>query len=611
MKKWIFSLLAVLLLLSGCVMGDPEGTTTMPQTTAQPTQPDPGLYDPDSTIEQQTSGAVRAYPLGDAAGSSITRIGEDILLFSYQENQTTVSRLTGENCSVKYTAQLGNGVNPSDGSMRVQENRIGYYDLQTKSVVFLDGMLQEIERVKMPEDMLATPVFSEDLNTVYYCTADSIRAMNLDTGISRLIRQQDCQWQQLRKVILNDTVLECYVIKETGNSYTEFISTATGETVGIDACLELLVANDEDYFLQRTEGTVKQLVFGRMGAENMSLKISGSFTRVDGLPSMNGVATVYYGDTTAAQLDLYDLESGLRVASVQLPENSHPYNLLHIGGYIWFLALDLQTQTDVLCRWDFAASPSNDTAVYTGPHYTRTNPDAQGLAQCQARADALSEQYGVKILLGEAVPQPEDYTFTYEYQVAAFQAGLDALEQALAKFPEGFFAPLENGSLRVGLVRQMQSLTQDAPADVNGLQYWLNGEACIALVLGDTVEQTFYHELSHVLDAHIYANSVAYDAWESLNPRGFQYDETYTLYAQRADKQYLEGESRAFVDEYSKTFAKEDRARILEYAMMEGNQELFASESMQRKLEQISTAIRDTYGWKKDEREFAWEKYLN
>ena len=59
------------------------------------------------------------------------------------------------------------------------------------------------------------------------------------------------------------------------------------------------------------------------------------------------------------------------------------------------------------------------------------------------------------------------------------------------------------------------------------------------------------------------------------------------------------------------SFPKEDRARVMEYAMMEGNEHYFRSEIMQEKLLVLCKAIREAFGWKKSEEVFRWEQYLN
>ena len=58
------------------------------------------------------------------------------------------------------------------------------------------------------------------------------------------------------------------------------------------------------------------------------------------------------------------------------------------------------------------------------------------------------------------------------------------------------------------------------------------------------------------------------------------------------------------------SFPKEDRARIMEYAMLSGNQELFRGQIMQEKLKTLCQGIREAYGLKKSSETFLWEQYL-
>ena len=98
--------------------------------------------------------------------------------------------------------------------------------------------------------------------------------------------------------------------------------------------------------------------------------------------------------------------------------------------------------------------------------------------------------------------------------------------------------------------------------------------------------------------------------WNTLNPKVFSYDYDYIANLSREDYQWTEGEDRAFIDIYSMSYPKEDRARIMEYAMMLGNEDCFESETMQRKLRQLCLGIRDAFGLKKSTEAFLWEQYL-
>lgn len=259
-----------------------------------------------------------------------------------------------------------------------------------------------------------------------------------------------------------------------------------------------------------------------------------------------------------------------------------------------------------LLRWDPEQTPSADKAVYTGPRYTAQHPDTQGLEACRVLAQELGERYGVDIRLGAEVAEAKDYRFEEEYQVDAYLQGLMALEKALGAYPEGFIATAcsgsETGVLHIGLVRSISG-------DLAGLQYWPDGDAHIALALTGSVERMFHHELCHVLDTYIFANSLAYDQWDDLNPGDFSYSYRYEGYHDLGDSPYLQGEDPAFIDAYSMTYPKEDRARILEYAMEPGQEALFAGSALQAKLRQICLAIREAFGWEEDPRTFPWEQY--
>jgi len=130
----------------------------------------------------------------------------------------------------------------------------------------------------------------------------------------------------------------------------------------------------------------------------------------------------------------------------------------------------------------------------------------------------------------------------------------------------------------------------------------------VVIAVGKYSEQALYHELYHVMETHILTESTALDQWNSLNPPGFTYDNGY--HSDRDSGIYLQGDSRAFVDTYSMSFPKEDRARILEYAMLPDNRDLFSSEIMQEKLTAICRGIREAYRLKEYEKPLLWEQYL-
>jgi len=259
-----------------------------------------------------------------------------------------------------------------------------------------------------------------------------------------------------------------------------------------------------------------------------------------------------------------------------------------------------------LCRWSFSDSPVVDDRDYTDRRFTADDPDRDGLKLCQERGNAFFEDYGVAVQVLD-ISAAEGFTFTPEFRVPALMGLLDTLEDLLKPFPESFFAGLEEGKLTLLLV---DSITDAQGNNRNSLSYWENGTGRIVLTGDGDIRLNFYTALSYVLEAHIYANSLAFDEWSKLNPKGFAYDNAFDLYADRTDSPWLEGEERAFVDSYSMTFPREDRARIFAYAMMDDQEAVFASPTMQAKLRQLCKAIREAFDWEKTEESFPWEQYL-
>ena len=137
----------------------------------------------------------------------------------------------------------------------------------------------------------------------------------------------------------------------------------------------------------------------------------------------------------------------------------------------------------------------------------------------------------------------------------------------------------------------------------------MNESAYITLVMGPDLEQSFYHQLSHIIDTRVMGASSVYDNWASLNPDGIRYANSYQLPSVETEAAWFSGDSRVFVDPYSISFPREDRARILEYAMMPGNEDVFASETMQKKLATLCQGIRQAFELEEDV-VYRWEQYL-
>lgn len=617
MMKRLIPMLLLAALLCGCG-AEPEPETTAVQTPAtaytEPTEP-AGSYQPESTEETASGGAVRRYSI--PADTYAMEIFEGKVLLFSGKDQTELTLLAGENLYPVASAALDVLLHPGDPSFRITENGITYFDSADRTVVFLDRDLQEVSRKQTPEAMTGSPILSADRMKLYYCTADAIRMLDLETGIDRLLKEISYPGQYLADILLDDTVL-CCCISDYGGEKALYLSTQTGELLlQRENDLEVTAQNGY-YYASVPDGTLVLSLFGQVGQTPLQLTPADPFTEVAFLEEIHTAMSVRSGDS-GLMLETYDLESGLREASLVL---SQAKDLLFadadvLSGNVYLLAEESDTASAVLYRWDRKLSAVSDETVYTGPQYTLEEPDHNGLALCADRAYAIGQSYGVEILVGMSAVaiEPWDYELYPEYQVSVINRMLDSVEAILETFPEGFFTTLSEKTTRekvkISLVRRVYGSPESGSLETaSGVQFWDGAQPYVVLAAGEWLEQSFYHEMFHVLETCVYGHSNAYDDWSKLNPKDFQYDCDMETALDRTGEEYLQQEDRCFIDRYSMTYPKEDRARIMEYASSPGMEAYFTSATMQKKLKTLCTGIREAFGLEDYPQQLLWEQYL-
>lgn len=611
----LFSLILLTLLLCGCAVQQnaepttPSGAATKPA--AEPTEP-AGIYVPNSELEAQTGGAVRCYlpDVSDAYG--IRTAGEDLLIFSGTEN-TTLTRCTGEKLYSIARIQLDCRIEPEDTSFLISGNGITYYDPETNELIFLDNDLKEVRRLALPGTLVGKPVLSADRSLVYYCTAEAVRVLDISTGLDKLLKNISYPGQSVEAVLMNGAVLRCDLMDHRGGAMSVFLSTQTGELVHelVDP-LEMTSRGDFCY-ARITEGILQQVLFYHPEQQIQVLYPADPFADAWILDRTHSVVTAS-GNEDGLLLESYDLASGLRTASLELQGGLIPRAVESRGDTekVYILAQDAAADTMVICQWDRSASPVEDPAVYTGPRYTAKNPDEAGLIRCAALAERISQTYGVEVLIASqaVAQQPWDYTLEQEYQIPVIEEQLAVLADVLSHFPAGFFEKI-HGTTKLCIVRSITGNAQSGSvAAAQGIQFWPDEDAHVVLAAGESLEQTFYHEIFHVIDSYVLSVCRNYYYWHNLNPEGCEYFEDYTSYLTADVSEYLQEEDRAFIDAYSMCYPREDRARIMEYACMEGNAHYFQSDIMQSKLKTLCEGIRQAFGLEKTQESFLWEQYL-
>lgn len=345
----------------------------------------------------------------------------------------------------------------------------------------------------------------------------------------------------------------------------------------------------------------------------------------------------------AQDTTLYRLESGISACLLQeeqlggtlrnavwLPEQVL-VGCVYGGGTFRLTAIDPAQLTFTQVSDGIAVDDpmAVDTAL-TEVYWNSLNgqPLPATLQEARDYADQLEERYGVTILLSaqgqEACEAVWDAVVTttdqwpLEDEPYAIARTLEALDRALALYPEGFFRQMRN-TMGEGGVRFIPVGHIENDVNAVGLTYETYGWQNIYIdVTLDTFESVICHEIWHATEGVIsYRDWVSFDPgnWSVCNPEGFFYNED----VEDADPNpsrwtfnyEMDAQNVYFVDAYARTNAKEDRARIMEYVM--ANEDLagalMQSPYITQKLEIMCQAIRnsfDTSAWG----DLRWERLL-
>lgn len=605
MKK-ILPLLLVCLVLAGCTQtAGLSGEPTQPEV-FPPTQPVSGLYDPSHSLERETGGAVRCYPLDTAGNNRLYSMGDTLVLF---RGGSRIETYTGDALHLEDTVELP----LPDLSLRVTDTGISYYDDLNRESVLLDRQLRVVRQIAAPDGLVGVPLLSADGKTLYYCTASAIRALDTDSGLSRVLKETEDA--AVKALLLEETVLQC----QLGSGKNVFISTENGLSLGQTPGSAQVETFGGSFYASFRDmagwGAVELHTFGPSEGEAGMLNTDETFLGF--LPRQNRAATWQYrGESSEVEISLYDLSGGRRVSALTLPQYITPRQAVDgPDGKVYLLLEGVSENGDVVCLWDPKATPAEDPETYTVPYASPDAPDKQGMEECSGYAQELSRRMGITILVGEEAVdyQPSDYRLQAEYLPSVTRRELKRLEDRLGNFPQGFLATLAENfdGLNICLVRSIVGSGSGHSLDAAaGLQYWKGSTVYLALCTAEDTERSLYHELCHLMDTQVMNNSSAYDTWDKFNPTDFSYDNDYVQNRSRDGSKYLTPGSEAFIDTYSMSFPKEDRARILEYAMTPGHEDIFRSSILQSKLKQICTGIREGFGLTGSTETFLWEQYL-
>ena len=575
MMKRFLLIIAVIVLLTGCSKKEVE-TSPVSQTVPSPIHIE---YMESSSIEQDTKGAVQQYKVSEGV-EQLYMLNSGVAL---ADSSGQIVVLSKENGSVIAANTSVHDI------LLAQKDRVVTFDPTSKSVVVYDQKLSEVAKYIIEEGIVGTPIAGG--NEVFYCVNDHIRAISIESGLTRNVMQY---------VSADQFLTGCYfdgqMVGWNDGTAVIYLSSKDGRVLLQDVQIKEFATSENDYFGVYMDGEVEQRVWGALGGRAMQILLNKD---VSIYPQMNckSLITVKTAEN-GFSVDRYEMENGNKCGS--LPVNI-PGKLLDVVAdeqYTWILT------NDGLYRWEHTSIDDPESKSCLSPLISEDNPDTEALAVCAQRANTIGEKFGVDIRIWEdAILNNSDYKFTSEYQVQTIDNMLNDVEKCLGEIPDQLLKSTEEYcGFQICLVRSIEGYDY--------IQYRTNTGLCIAVTPDANMKEALFTGLGWGIDSHIIGNSRDLDYWKDLNPAGFEYDYSYFVNDHRTDLQYLEGEKRAFVDKRSMSFPSEDRARIFYYAITEGNQELFKSPILQAKLKTLCEGIREAYKWQKDPQSFPWEQYL-
>lgn len=610
MVRCLGVILVLALLLCGCVQNTakPTAPTDLSQSGASAST---GLYVSGSDIEKATDGAVRGFRLEDGSYYGCAMLGDELIVMGMTEEGGTLALYHGENLEEVRTVSLGRGVSLTNAQMQINDQGIGYYDSVNRAIVFLSVDFVETGRMYLPAEMQGGAWLSPDWKTVYYCTEKGVHIMDLQTGISRLLRAQSAISQEITGGFGAGQVLRCEAEITEGQKQIQLIDSETGVVLREGAQFDALVTQGDRYYLPYEDRGVLKLRFGN--AEDHQILWPAEEGAEPKMLFDNNAILMVRRDEQETDLAYYDLQTGKRTAAITLEGVTAVWGVQGDGeNGVWMLARD-DADEQWLYHWDCGKSLTGDETDYTAPRYTMETSDTEGLARIAEKADEIGSKFGIDILVWQdaAATAPADQYFTCEYVTQLYEHYLPKLEEALSVFPEGFFGKTSGGKLQIALLRTITGdPSKGTLAQTDCVQFWKGNVPVVAVTMGEDFEQNLYHGVYLYMETRILSKSSALYEWYRINPAAFDYDNSYITNLDRKDTTYIEGEKPYFIDLFSMSYPKEDRATIFEYACMPGNEEYFETKVLQEKLKRICKGIREAYGLKTVETEFLWEQYL-
>ena len=618
MKKTLWALLCLMIMLSGCQTSSSQPVETRPiPTEAPPTQiqTEPSrlplleqgtvlgensnlLYIPNQTVEHMVSPEVRLF-------------GHGLLFSECIEDKLVLKHISLDDGS---PVSEGSVTAASGAKLYIGSGEVGICDRGLGQISILDEQFRPLRAYDVPGEGDDWYLNSE-LDTLYIFFYDrGLLARNLVTREDRWLVDNGFRVTPVGST--NGYVIFEYTDRADQKTYTRCLnlSTATMETLPVGGTVSSGIRQGETWLLQRDESDGFYTVVKSDSAN--------CFTWTDSaIRLLSPKSHLLVTDPSTRNLSLYKTD-GTFLSSCSLPASS---NAVVGSDFVWsgywegYFFVDFVDSSCCLMFWDVSAATEGENLPMSSPEQPQQSQTVLE-RKLYERAEELSGRFGVDIRIAEQCSLDYSHYDTYALtDPVLVRSALDVLEETLSLYPEGFFRQLPYGSIesiRIELVggltvkTDVTTHTDDAGAFAQDL-----GSYYIIVLDGYLLQQqTLFHEFSHIIDARLEWDSLiredalySEDVWMSLQPEGFHYATSYT---EIPGELLPFMESGYFITDYALTYPTEDRALLMESAMNQYTWDFEPESGTRRKLQYYADCIRDcfdTEGWPETA---LWEQVL-
>ncbi len=559
-----------------------------------------------------------------AAGDNV------IVLYSDKDKNNYLYEIEPYNMYVVREVALPEG-KYERGALKLYDDEMYVLDIEDGFAYFYDFEFNKIRDIELPEKATSNMVQSNNNKYIYYYNSQEnyVYQVDLITGKeTKLIEDinPDMKSVELAGVAGDDQSLLICGYDDSANPIYEVRDIATKEVIleGMGMFSELESINDS-YTVRYEEDGFKHVLCGDVSQEEadvICLRDHRSYNAQDERTYDNSfgfVSDKYYSEyiwtfdeqeiETEIYLSMINIHDGSTyITKYPIEGDDYEYKvmtdivLLEEENLVVYAVYDLSTKIYVLDLDDGKQVDNINNLFDFGDiaHY-----DEETEEYLLQRAKEVGLKHNVEILIGDEMSYVHIAEVGPDYNAVLINLAINTIEEEYYKYPEGMINQLvSENPLKISLVGRFYDKTR-AGVYVGGI-----GEYSIATSVYSDYNRILHHETFHVIEDYVARVDGTFDTeeWSAFNPEGFQY--LYSYNGHEGNDEYV---LDYFIQSYGKTFPSEDRATIMEQAMINDayfNSQL-KSEHINAKLAYICEKVRagfDTTGWPE---ETYWEKKIN